>query len=32
MTVKWAAPAYNGGFPITSMKVYVDNSELVELN
>lgn len=32
MTVKWAAPSYDGGFTITSVKVYVDNSELVELN
>ena len=32
MTVKWQAPNYNGGFSITSVKVYVDNVELVELN
>ena len=32
MTVKWTAPMYNGGFPITALKVYVDNNELTELN
>ena len=32
MTIKWQANTYNGGFSITSVKVYVDNAELVELN
>ena len=32
MTVKWTSSLYDGGFPITSVKVYVDNAELVELN
>lgn len=32
MMLKWSAPSTSGGFPITSMKLYVDGSELVELN
>ena len=32
MTIKWKAPETTGGFPITSMKIYVDGTELVELN
>ena len=32
MTLKWTAPSTSGGFPITSMKLYVDGAELVELN
>lgn len=32
MTVKWSSPIYDGGFPITSYKLYVDNSEEVELD
>lgn len=32
MTIKWQSTSYNGGFPITSVKLYVDNQELIELN
>lgn len=26
MTVQWTSPSINGGFPITSFKVYLDNA------
>jgi hypothetical protein len=32
MTVKWLSPKYDGGFPIRSYKLYVDNSLQVELD
>ena len=32
MTVTWDAPAYDGGFVVTSQKLYVDNTVEVELN
>ena len=32
MTVKWTPSANNGGFSITKVTVYVDNSPIVELN
>jgi len=32
MTVKWLRPEYDGGFEVTSYKLYVDNSVEVELN
>ena len=32
MTVAWDAPEYDGGFAVTSQKLYVDNMVLVELN
>lgn len=32
MTVKWETPSVNGGFPVESYNLYVDNSVEVQLD
>ena len=32
MTIKWDSPEYDGGFEITSYKLYIDNSVQAQLN